>query len=245
MTKGNKGLNIPFRWQGPKDYYMMNFGVAGHRKWSLEKVSRGRQAFPFQGDEDRPGVELDKWYKVKIRAKGAHIQGWLDDENIVDFDSKDTGNSELLSGKIGTSCVWSKPAYRNITVRSLDGKVLFQGLPSERDMSITLPYWKKYGEGTLQTVDGKAFNGRDSMVITGTTGGETGIQQEPMMLRGGETYRLSMYLRGEKAGATAVVRILGDKGQIAFQKTLGPLDTQWKKYERSFECKNTARSAVM
>ena len=64
VTQGNKGLNIPFRWQGPKDYYMMNFGVAGHRKWSLEKISRGGQSFPFQGDMDRPGMEMDKWHKV-------------------------------------------------------------------------------------------------------------------------------------------------------------------------------------
>jgi alpha-N-arabinofuranosidase len=33
VTGHNKGINIPFRWQGPKDYYMMNFGTAGHRKW--------------------------------------------------------------------------------------------------------------------------------------------------------------------------------------------------------------------
>jgi len=245
VTKGNKGLNIPFRWQGPEDYYMMNFGVAGHRKWSLGKMSRRRHSFPFQGDDNRPGVELDKWYKVKIRAKGSHIQGWLDGEKIVDYNAKEEGQPELLNGKIGVSCVWSKPAYRNITVRSLDGKVLFEGLPSASDMSIALPNWNKYGEGVLQTVDDKAFNGRDSMVITGTAGGETGVQQGSLMLRAGETYRLSMYLRGEKPGASAVVRLLRDKGQIELLKTLGPLDTKWKKYEISFQCKNTAKSAVL
>jgi alpha-N-arabinofuranosidase len=32
VAGGNKGINIPFRWQGPKEHYMMNFGVAGHRR---------------------------------------------------------------------------------------------------------------------------------------------------------------------------------------------------------------------
>jgi alpha-N-arabinofuranosidase len=65
------------------------------------------------------------------------------------------------------------------------------------------------------------------------------------MLRGGETYRLSLHLRGEKAGATAVVRLLGDKGEVTFLKTLEALGTEWKKYEMSFQCKASAMSAVL
>jgi alpha-L-arabinofuranosidase len=243
VSGGNQSLNIPLRWQGPKDYYMLNVGVAGHRRWSLEKISRDRQSFPLQGDKKRPGVEVDKWYKVRIRAKGAHIQGWLDGEKIVDFVDKD---KPLLHGKAGVSCVYSKPAYRNIVVRSLDGKVLFQGQPSARDMSITLPYWKRYGLGILQTVKTQpAFNGRDAMVITGTSGGETGIEQQPMMLRAGETYRLSVFLRSDNANTKAVVRVLGDKGDVQFLKTLGSLGTKWKKYEMSFKSKANATAAVL
>ncbi len=100
VTGGNRALNIPLRWQGPKDHYMLNVGVAGHRRWSLEKMSRDRQSFPLQGDKKRPGVEVDKWYKVRIRAQGAHIQGWLDGEQIVDFVDKD---KPLLHGKVGVS----------------------------------------------------------------------------------------------------------------------------------------------
>ena len=243
VSGGNKALNIPLRWQGPKDYYMMNFGVAGHRRWSLEKISRGGQSFPVQGDEKRSGVEVDQWYKVKIRAKGPHIQGWLDGEKIVDFE--DESDKPLLHGKVGVSCVYSKPAYRNIVVRSLDGKVLFQGLPSARDMSVTLPYWKRYGDGVLQVDTAQAFNDRDAMVITGTPGGETGIEQGPKALRAGETYRLSVFLRSDNANTKAVVRILGDQGDVQFLKTLGSLGTKWKKYETSFKSKANASAAVL
>jgi alpha-N-arabinofuranosidase len=242
VTGGNKSLNIPFRWQGPKDYYMLNFGVAGHRRWSLEKISRGGQSFPCQGDKKRPGVEVGKGYKVKIRAKGAHIQAWLDGEKIVDYVDK---NKPFLHGKIGVSCVYSKPAYRNIVVRSLDGKVLFQGQPSARDMSITLPYWKRYGDGVLQVETAEPFNDRDSAVLTGTPGGETGIEQKPMMLRTGETYRLSLHLRSDSPNAKAVVRILDDKGKAVFLKTLGPLTAKWKKYETSFKSKANATAATL
>ena len=60
VTKGNKGLNIPFRWQGPEDYYMMNFGVAGHRKWSLEKRSRGHESCSCHWGVALPPVVMDK-----------------------------------------------------------------------------------------------------------------------------------------------------------------------------------------
>ena len=242
VTGGNSSLNIPFRWKGPKDHYMLNFGVAGHRRWSLEKIWRGGQSFPCQGDKKRPGVERGKWYKVKIRAKGAHIQGWLDGEKIVDFVDKD---KSLLHGKVGVSCVYSKPAYRNIVVRSLDGKVLFKGQPSASDLSITLPYWKRYGDGVLQVDTAEPFNGRDSAVLTGTKGAETGIEQGPKALHAGETYQLRVYLRGKKAGTQAVVRILGDNGKAEFTKQIGPLSTTWKKYTMSFKSKAAATNAVL
>ena len=43
VTEGNPALNIPFRWQGPGDHYMMNFGVAGHRRWSLQRNTNSHE----------------------------------------------------------------------------------------------------------------------------------------------------------------------------------------------------------
>lgn len=239
VTRGNKSLNIPFRGQGPHTYYMLNYGVAGHRKWSLQRDTDRGESFLVQADKGRAPLEVDTWYELKIRAKGAHIQAWIDGEKLVDF----TDKTPLLHGKVGVNCIYSKPTYRNIQVRSLDGKVLFKGLPTPHEMSIRLPYWTQYGPGVLQTMKQVAFNNRDAMVLSATKQGETGIEQGPMRLRKGETYRVSVHLRSPKAGATARLRLVGDSGDAEWTESIGPLTTAWKKHEQSFQCMTDAMSA--
>ena len=52
-------------------------------------------------------------------------------------------------------------------------------------------------------------------------------------------------MRCDNANTKAVVRILGDKGDVQFLKTLGPLGAKWKKYETSFKSKANATAAVL
>ncbi len=246
LTNGNAAFNIPFRWQDSDNYYMMNFGIAGHMKWSLLKRAGGHESFIYEMNKERPGLEKGKWYRLKIRIEGAHIQVWLDDEKIVDIDDTSGKNKPaLLQGKAGVNCVWSQPLYRNITVKTLNGTELYTGLPGAHDMSVQLPYWKLYGKGSIQTAKDGVISGRDAIVITGTKDGETGLEQGPMALQAGETYGMSVYLRARKAGVTAVMRMLGDTGEEEFAKRIGPLSTEWKKYKVVFKSKTDVKSAVL
>jgi hypothetical protein len=58
---------------------------------------------------------LGRWHKIRIAAEGDHIQGWLNDERLIDY-----RDSRYASGRIG---LWTKAdsvtAFDSLVVRSL------------------------------------------------------------------------------------------------------------------------------
>jgi hypothetical protein len=58
---------------------------------------------------------LGQWHKVRVTAEGDHIQGWLNDEQLIDY-----RDSRYASGKIG---LWTKAdsvtAFDNLVVHPL------------------------------------------------------------------------------------------------------------------------------
>jgi hypothetical protein len=60
---------------------------------------------------------LGQWHKLRIRAEGDRIQGWLDDQALLD-----RRDSRFTSGRIG---LWTKAdsvtAFDDLTVAALNG----------------------------------------------------------------------------------------------------------------------------
>ena len=74
--------------------------------------------------EDVPPVE-GAWHEFRILCKGPVIQVWLDEKQIVDF--TDTSESVRLTGRIGLQMNQGRSAFRNVFVRPLSLKPLFNG----------------------------------------------------------------------------------------------------------------------
>jgi predicted Ser/Thr protein kinase len=70
------------------------------------------------------GFEKDRWYKLRVRLRGAHCQCFLDDELV--FEHEDTKNTQ---GAVGFWTWTTSVRFKNIRVTAPDGKVLFEGLP--------------------------------------------------------------------------------------------------------------------
>ena len=68
-------------------------------------------------------VSVDQWHKMKIKAVGDRIQVWVDDQPTADF--KDP--SPLGLGYIGLQAKQGEVAFRNIRLKPLSQKPLFDG----------------------------------------------------------------------------------------------------------------------
>lgn len=64
-----------------------------------------------------------KWYRVRVRVEPHRIRAWLDDESIVDLDTRDKQlgiRAEVeLSRPLGIASYYTKAALRNLKLRPL------------------------------------------------------------------------------------------------------------------------------
>lgn len=71
-----------------------------------------------------PPVE-GEWHTFRILCEGERIQVWLDDNPIVDF--TDTSEAKLLTGRIGLQMNTGRIAFRNVFLRPVSSRPLFNG----------------------------------------------------------------------------------------------------------------------
>ena len=88
-------------------------------------------------------IDTDRWYTIRVRCEGPHIQVWLDGEPVIDF----TDSPGHLAGKVGIGTWSTKARFRNLKVTSLTGDVLFEGLPHALGQESIAQHWEKVGSG--------------------------------------------------------------------------------------------------
>ena len=74
--------------------------------------------------ENVPAVE-GAWHDFRVLCKGPVIQVWLDEKQIVDF--SDASDAIRLTGRIGLQMNEGRSAFRNVFIRPLSLKPLFNG----------------------------------------------------------------------------------------------------------------------
>jgi alpha-N-arabinofuranosidase len=219
---GNEGFLILFRVRGDKDFYWLNFGGWGNKSHGLE---RGR------ADQDRwglvhppkPGsIETGRWYSIRVRCEGRKLQAWLDGQPVLDFTDDAKGHA---SGRVGIG-TWSTQArFRNLKVVSLDGKTLFDGLPTAAPGAAKS--WRVYGPGMASLTDDAPLNGEMCQLLSADAG-ETGLAQSALAVRKGRVYAGSLWARGE-ASEGLVVRLC-DGTKVLAEAALGQPSREWKEF---------------
>lgn len=198
--RGAEGFLILFRVAGDADFYWYNIGGWGNQRHALEKGVKGSR-WGVVSPAVQGRIEANRWYRVRVRCEGAHLQVWLDDKQVLDFTDEEKAH---LAGAVGLG-TWNTTAkYRNIKVKSLDGKTLFEGLPEIEQQQATAKYWKPYGEGRFQIVSSNPLNSEFSQMIV-SEGDEAGVQQDNLFIRKGQTYTGSYWARSNEP-ANVVVR---------------------------------------
>ncbi len=223
-TSGAEGFLVIFRMTNQQDFYWYNIGGWGNVRSQLEKSSEGSRGTVGRSFEG--GVETGKWYSIRIRCEGNHIQAWMDDEQVLDYRDR---RSPHLSGGVGLG-TWSTQArFRNIKVTSLDGETLYEGLPEVGEEQFGARHWDVFGAGTASVTSESPFNSNFAVAID-ASGGETGLEQDEFAVRAGETYVGSLWARstapqalqvrlraGQTTASQAAGRAMGDWRELKFE----------------------------
>lgn len=75
-----------------------------------------------------PAVE-GAWHTFRVLCEGPRLQVWLDEKPIVDF--TDSSSAVLLSGRLGLQMNAGRAAFRNVYLRPINGRELFDGQTTE------------------------------------------------------------------------------------------------------------------
>jgi len=227
-TDGAEAFLILFRVLNEEEFYWYNIGGWGNTQSALEKGVKGRR-WGIVGPVVQNKIETGKWYQIQVRCEGAHLQVKLDGKTMLDFTDQDNPH---LKGCVGLGTWNTKAKYRNIKVKSLDGQTLFEGLPDLKTEQAEAKHWQFYGKGSAQLTEDNPLNSNYCYVIT-SDADEAGLEQTPFCFRKGETYKGSLWVRGEAPDGLVVRFLDGDKTIIEIK--LAQPDAKWKKYQLLFK----------
>ena len=223
-TGGQEGFLILFRVKNEDDFYWCNLGGWGNVQHAIERGNKGRGRWGVVGPSATGRIQRDKWYEIRIRCEGPKFDIWLDNDKIIEFTDEQNAH---LAGCVGIGTWATQAIFRNIKVKSLNGKILYEGIPDNLTKQNMANFWQAYGqaEAYLDTKD--SLNSRTCQkIITGSEGG--GLQQENLCIRSGESYEGSVWLKGE-APDGMVVRLIGDNGQRA-EAPIDRPSSDWRQF---------------
>jgi len=226
-TGGQEGFLILFRVKNEKAFYWCNLGGWGNGRHSLERGLESQGRWGVVGPQKNGRISTEKWYSIKVRCQGRRFQVWLDEDLIIDYTDDRRAH---LNGKVGIG-TWSTQAeFRNLKVTSLDGRVLYKGLPEILSRPNPARFWHAYGEAmvSLDRIDPLNSNACQK-IATNAQGG--GIQQAGLHIKADNVYEGSIWVRGNAPKGLSVQ--LMDKNGRQAKDAIDPPSLTWREYPYS------------
>jgi alpha-N-arabinofuranosidase len=223
-TGGQEGFLILFRVKSEQEFYWCNLGGWGNARHAIERGSKGRGRWGMVGPVVDGKIDRDKWYRIKIRCEGPKFKVWLDDDNVIDFTD---GANAHLAGCVGIGTWATKAVFRNLKVKSLDDKILYEGIPENLASRNAAGFWQPYGPAEVYLDRSDPLNSKVCQkIVTGDEGG--GLQQQGLCIRARQSYEGSVWLKGD-APEGIIVRLVGDNRQQT-EKSIGCPSSDWRQF---------------
>jgi alpha-N-arabinofuranosidase len=238
-TGGHEGFLILFRVNSDEEFYWCNLGGWGNARHQIERGLDDGRRWQAVGPSVPGKIESDRWYRIKVRCEGHHIQVWLDDELLLDFTDDRRGP---LTGRVGVGTWETQAAFEDLKVVSLTGTVLDEGLPEPTAQTEAAQHWQPYGDGrvTLET-DDPLNSDYCQRIVAGQS--ETGLAQSPFFIRAGETYEGTLWARGRADHALVIRLQAGDR--LLAEQQLGKPTGAWRQFPFQFASTEEARDATI
>jgi len=238
-TGGQEGFLILFRVKSEEDFYWCNLGGWGNARHSLERGNKGRGRWGMVGPAVDGKIDLDKWYSIKIRCEGPKFKVWLNDDEVIDFTD---GQNAHLTGCAGIGTWATKAIFRNLKVKSLDGKILYEGIPENLARRNAARFWQPYGPAEIYLDRKDPLNSQVCQKIVTTDEGG-GLMQQGLCIRARQSYQVSVWLKGD-APEGIIVRLLGNDKQIT-EKSIDRPSLDWRRYSFTLEPKWSSDNASL
>lgn len=231
LVRGNEGPNNTGDWNW--------VNIAGWNNTGHQLQHVGDPGAADLGTRLRGTVETNRWYTIRVRCEGTHVQAWLDTTKIVDTNL--TGEM-AAAGNVGIG-TWNTAAeFKDFKVTDLAGKVLYQAVPAlPGAVAGAGHHWDTVGDATVELTDKEAANDEHAVHIAGGTV-ESGLAQDNFCLKVGENYKGSLFLKGKATGGK--LRFV-DGASAVNEIALPAVSAAWKEYPISFTASRNAPDATM
>jgi alpha-N-arabinofuranosidase len=234
--QGAEGFMVIFRAQDEDSFYWLNLGGWNNARHAIEKEVNGRRGAIGRGTDG--SVLVNRWYDIRIRCEGNHIESWLGDEKVIDIRDED---NPYMKGMVGLATWGTSARYRNIEVKSLDGStVLYSGIPELPTQKFAIDFWTHFGDGQAQRVQ-DALNNEYSVELTGA-GGESGIEQGNYQFKT-QRYEGSVWMKGSVSSGIKLALMDGE--ETLAETVLGPPTSDWAEYPFKIESQGTTLDGTM
>ena len=116
---GEEGFLILVRAANEREFYWANLGGWQNVGHALERGIKGEDRWHIVGDRRDGRIETGRWYRIRVRCAGPHIQVWLDDDLVIDYTDDGKGPPR---GKAGVGTWNTQAQFKNFKVTSLTGE---------------------------------------------------------------------------------------------------------------------------
>ncbi len=214
-TSGAEGFLILVRATDDRNFYWWNIGGWGNTAHQLEREVNDRRG-PI-GPRVRGSIEAGRWYRIRMRVEGDHIQGWIDDDLVLDM--RDDAHK---AGGVGVGFWATCGEFKDMTVTDLAGNALplsLADMPNEFSLPSEWQAWPAGSTGSHLVAEPESPNtGLAAKVRLG--GSRSGIAQGRIHAVKGKRYPGVVWCRADGVVRGLTISLIGSDGVELAKQTL-------------------------
>lgn len=238
---GEEGFAVIVRESGLQTMYEVHFGDESNTRHAIYDYTPARREQPDKRTlrvAKEGNIEAGRWYRVRMRCVGTKIEAYLDDQKVIEAEDRKI----RPDGRVGIATFNASAKFRNLEVTDLQGKTLFVGWPTNVAHAGLGVGWKGYGKAVYDWSPENPLNSGHCQMVA-VNEGEAGVEQTPVCVTKEESYRGSVWVRGDES-AEMVAR-LKDGEKVLAEAKLGQARVQWKQLTCTLSPRESAENATL